>query len=135
MDSKSFWTGIVTAIVFVAMEMGLNSVLLSDLYRETAALWRPEGEMKTLFPLMIIGQAFFGFFFGIIYTKGYQPNRGTMTQGCRYGLLMALMLGPMAGLLWYTVLPIPQTLALAWGLGGAIECLVLGMLAGLFYRD
>jgi hypothetical protein len=135
MSGKVFLTGVLTAIAYVAMEMGLHSAVLADIYSETAALWRPQGEMKTLFPFMIAGQAFFGFLFGVIYTKGFQENNGFMTQGFRYGLLMALMLGPASGLVWYTVLPIPQKLAIGWGLGGAIECLVLGMIAGLIYRD
>lgn len=134
MSAKAMITCIATAVVYIALEMGLHSGLLSELYRNTASVWRPDIEMKQLFPLMMLGQVLFGFFFGLIYTKGYEPGKGTLSQGLRYGLMMGLMLGPMSGLVWYVVLPIPQVLAVYWGAGAFVQMIVLGLTAGAVYK-
>ncbi len=127
-------TSIVTAIVYIGLEMALHGGLLSSAYQATASLWRPQEEMKNLFPLMLLGQALFGFFFGFIFTKGYESGKGTTSQGFRYGLMMALMLGPMSGLVWYVILSIPQSMAMAWAIGGSIQMIILGLVAGTVYR-
>ncbi len=126
--------GVITAVIYIALEMGLHGGLLSGAYQATADIWRAQEEMKSLFPLMMIGQALFGFFFGFIYTKGYESGKGTISQGFRYGLMMALMLGPMSGLVWYVILPIPQNLAYSWAIGGSVQMIILGLIAGTLYK-
>ena len=132
---KMLITCLSTTVTYVLLEMGLHGGLLSGLYHETAHLWRPEAEMKNLFLLMPLGEACFGFFFGLIYLKGYEMGKGTIAQGLRYGLLMGLMLGPASGLIWYVVLSIPVSLALAWGLGCLAQLLIVGAVAGLVTGD
>ncbi len=126
--------GIVSAIVYILMEMGLHGGLLASAYQATSHLWRPEAEMKNLFPLMMLGQVFFGFFFGLTYTKGYESGKGTVSQGFRYGLLMALMLGPMSGLVWYVILSIPQSMAWSWAIGCSVQMIILGLIVGALYK-
>ena len=132
---KMLITCLSTTVAYVLSEMVLHGGLLSGLYHETAQLWRPEAEMKNLFLLMILGEACFGFFFGLIYLKGYEMGKGTLTQGLRYGLLMGLMMGPATGLIWYVVLSIPVSLALGWGLGCLAQLLIVGAVAGLVTGD
>lgn len=132
---KLLTTCLTTTAAYVLLEMGLHGGLLAGLYHQTAHLWRPEAEMKNLFWLMILGQVFFGYFFGFIYLKGYEFGNGTWIQGLRYGLLMGLMMGPACGLIWYVVLPIPVSLALGWGLGCFAELLIVGAIAGWVTGD
>lgn len=126
--------GVITAVVYIVLEMGFHSGIMGEAYRATAHLWRPEAEMKNLFPLMILGQALFGFFFGLTYTKGYESGKGTVSQGLRYGVLMGLMLGPMSGLIWYVILSIPQSMAWAWSIGGSVQMVILGLVVGSLYK-
>lgn len=135
MKTRALVTVAATTVAYIIMEMILHSGFLSGLYHQTSALWRSEAEMKNLFPLMILGQALFGAFFGLIYTKGFESNKGTLAQGFRYGLMMALMLGPMTGLVWYVVLPMPQILAFSWAAGAFVQMIVLGLIAGAIYKQ
>jgi hypothetical protein len=134
MNAKVLWTCTTTAILYVLLEMALHSGVLSGLYQKTAAVWRPQSEMQSLFPLMLIGQAMFGFFFGLIYTKGHESGKGSLSQGLRFGLWMGLAVGPVMGLLWYVVLPIPRALAVGWGAGAFLQMLLLGAAAGSIYQ-
>ena len=134
MTGKVLTTCIATAIAYVLLEMGLHGGLLSGLYQQTASVWRSQEEMKNLFPLMILGQVLFGIFYGLIYTRGFEVGKGTLSQGFRYGLLTALMLGPMSGLVWYVILPIPQNLAFFWSAGCFVQMTVLGLVAGAVYK-
>lgn len=134
MSSKSIRTGLVTAAAFIVLEMVLHGLFLSRLYSSIPSVWRQTAELRSLVPWMWLGQALFGFFFGVVYSKGFESGKGTVSQGLRYGLLMALMLGPVTGIVWYTVLPIPQTLGLAWGVGSAVQCILLGLVAGSVHK-
>ena len=134
MNAKTIMTCLATGVVYIALEMGLHRGLLAGAYQATSTIWRPQSEMKNLLPIMMLGQVLFGFFFGFIYTRGYESGKGTLSQGFRYGLMMALMLGPMSGLVWYVVLPIPQNIAFAWAIGGSVQMIILGLVAGAIYK-
>jgi ABC-type multidrug transport system permease subunit len=90
--------------------------------------------MKALFGLMPAAEFVFGVLFGIVYAQGYEPRRAPLGQGMRYGLIMGLMLAPMNSLVWYVILPIPQSLCAAWFVAGFVEMLVLGIVASFVYK-
>ena len=76
----------------------------------------------------------FGIFFGIVYAQGYEPRRGALGQGLRYGLIMASMLAPINSLGWYVILPIPQRLCFLWFVAGFSEMVILGVAASFVYK-
>ena len=127
--------GIVLGVVFIVLEFLIHGFLLSGVYKETASVWRPGAEMKSLFGLMIVGQFLFGVFFGIVFAQGYEPRRGALGQGFRYGLIMASMLAPMNSLGWYVILPIPQSLCFLWFTAGFVEIVLLGLTASFVYKE
>ncbi len=131
---RRLMAGIVLGVVFVAIEFIIHGFLLSGIYQETASVWRPAVEMKSLFGLMIVGEVLFGIFFGVVFAQGYEPRRGALGQGFRYGLIMALMLAPINSLGWYVILPIPQNLCYLWFIAGVAEMLILGVTASFVYK-
>ena len=60
--------------------------------------------------------------------------RGTLGQGIRFGLLMAFLQAPLMSLIWYSVLPIPASLAVSWLIGGVLMQTALGVVVGFVYR-
>jgi hypothetical protein len=126
-------TALAVFVVYFGLEFLVHGVLLAGLYRETASVWRGEEYMKKLFGFMVLGQAIFAFVFAWIYAKGFEPGKPGLAQGLRFGWLIGLLVGPATGLVWYVVLPIPETLAAAWAVAGVAESLVIGAVAGLIY--
>jgi hypothetical protein len=126
--------GVLLGVAFIALEFFVHGFLLSGMYKETASVWRLQAEMKDLFGLMIAGQFLFGVFFGIVFAQGYEPRRGALGQGFRYGLIMGSMLAPMNSLGWYVILPIPAALAVCWLVAGFVEMVALGIVASFVYK-
>src|SRR2546425_10045266 len=123
--------------VFVAigvLEFLIHGVLLSDLYRQTASVWRPEAEMRQMMWIFWGGDLVFAPFFALIYVKGYEKGKPGLGQGVRYGLYVGAMLSVMTGFAWYVILPIPPGLAVYWFLASLVEFTVLGVVAGLGFR-
>jgi hypothetical protein len=121
-------------VVIAALDMFINSVLLTGLYHQTASVWRSPEEMQRRMWLFFLGYLIFAPFFTLIYTKGHEPAKSGLGQGLRYGLYMGLVLSVLSSLVWYTVLPIPCALAFYWFLGGMVESIAAGVVAGLIYR-
>src|SRR2546422_7184625 len=124
--------------VFVAigvLEFLIHGVLLSDLYKQTASVWRPETEMRQMMWIFWVGYLVFAPFFALIYVKGYEKGKPGLGQGFRYGLYVRAKLCLRTGFAWDVILPIPPVLAFYWFLATLVEFIVVGVVAGLVYRD
>jgi len=122
-------------VVLAALEFLIHGVLLSDLYRQTASVWRSEAEMQKMMWIFWVGMLVFAPFFSLIYAKGYEKGKPGLGQGFRYGLYVAVMLSVMHSFGWYVILPIPSALAFYWFLGTLVEFIAAGVAAGLVYHD
>ncbi len=131
---KIVLSGIAVFVAFFVLEFLIHGVLIKPLYDATVDVWRPHEYAQKLMGLMALGQLVFAFVFVFIYTKGFEPAKAGIGQGMRFGFLIGLLTAPLSALLWYVVLPIPETLAAAWFVAGMVECLVAGAVAGLLYR-
>ena len=136
MNTKRWLLASVAVLVVVAvLEFLIHGVLLSDLYRQTAAVWRPEAEMQKMMWIFWVGMLVFAPFFALIYVKGYEKGKLGLGQGFRYGLYVGVMLSVMHSFGWYVILPIPLALAFYWLLGILVEFIVAGVAAGLVYHE
>jgi MFS family permease len=124
---------IVVTLVVAILEMIIHGVALQPLYQQTAAVWRPQAEAQTLMPLMWLGYAIFAPFFVWIYAQGLDPKKDAIGQGVRFGLMLGIGLSAMSSFIWYVVLPIPQTLAVAWFLAGVVVYIAAGMAVAMAY--
>jgi len=85
---KCLMTFVAVFVAVAAVDMILNTAVLKGQYDAFASVWRPQGRMKTLFPLIFLGQAVFAYFFTWIYSKGYEPEKPGLGQGIRFALLI-----------------------------------------------
>ena len=130
------WMAASLAVVVVLwlVEMLIHGFMLSDIYRQTASVWRPMAEMEKVMPLMWLGYILFAPFFVFLYAKGVEPKKEAFGQGLRFGLIFGIGLSAMNSLGWYAVLPIPGALAFYWFLAGIAIYAVAGVAAALVYR-
>ena len=136
MNTKRWLLASVAVFVVIGvLEFLIHGVLLSDLYRQTASVWRPEAEMRQMMWIFWVGYLVFAPFFALIYVKGYEKGKPGLGQGFRFGLYVGAMLSVMNGFAWYVILPIPPVLAFYWFLATLVEFIVVGVVAGLVYRD
>ena len=123
----------VTAVI-VAIDMVLHNVILMDAYKQTMHLWRSEAEMKNLFWLILAGYPVFALFFVWIFAKGYEKDKPGLGQGLRFGILAGLLVFAATNMMCYAVMPLPAVIPVAWFLGGMVECVAGGIVAGLIYK-
>ena len=122
-------------VVIVVLEFLIHGVLLSDLYQQTASVWRPEAAMQQMMWVFWVGILVFAPFFVLIYVKGYEKGKAGLGQGFRYGLYMGVMLSVMNSFGWYVMLTIPLALAFYWFLAVLVEFIVAGVATGLVYHE
>lgn len=120
--------------VILALDLVINNILLQELYRQTAAVWRPGPDLARLMPLLWAGMAVSTLFFTLIYAQGYERHKAGVAQGMRFGLYMGLFYFTLYGAVSYVVLPIPAVLAAWWFLGGVVEYVAAGAIVGWMYR-
>lgn len=122
------------AAVFVVLfgyEWLFHSVLLRDIYLQTASLWRTPVEMQAHGVWMILGQITIALVFGFLFSKGYE-NQG-VGEGVRFGMMVGLLMsGPI--LISYAVQPIPLHLIGAWVAGTIFEFVLAGIVVVAVYR-
>lgn len=133
MKCKYFASFIVFVTLF-ALDYLLHGMLLKDLYHQTASLWRPEAEMKSMMWYMWLGYLVFSPVFVCIYSKGFEDSKGSIGQGIRYGFWMGILLSVMPNLICYAVMPIPLKLAVSWIVGETIKYTCLGTVLGFAYK-
>ncbi len=121
-------------VVVFAIEFVVHHVLLTDLYKQTASIWRPMAEFEKMMCLFWIGYAIFALMFTFIYTKGIENKKDGLGQGLRFGLFIGILMGVPSNLMWYVILPIPAALAIAWTVACLVEMLAAGAAVGLIYR-
>jgi hypothetical protein len=117
---------IATVVVFVVWEILdfiIHRLILGGAYETTAAMWRPEADMKT--PLMFGVVLVAAFAFVMIYDRLIR-KRGVIS-GLSYGLWFGLAMGISMGYGTYAVMPIPYAMAATWFWGSIVQ----GALGGL----
>ena len=136
MNAKRWLLASVAVVVVIGvLEFLIHGVLLSDLYRQTAAVWRADTEMRQMMWVFWVGYLVFAPLFALIYVKGYEKGKPGLGQGFRYGLYVGAMLSVMNSFGWYVILPIPLVLAFYWFLAILVEFILAGVAAGLVYHE
>src|SRR5262245_35708794 len=135
MNTKSWLlASLAVVVVMGALEFLIHGVLLSDLYKQTASIWRSQAEMQKMMWVFWACLLVFAPFFTLIYAKGYEKEKAPLGQGFRFGLYVGAMLSVMSSFGWYVMLPIPLALAFCWFLTIVVEFTAAGIAAGLVYR-
>ena len=112
----------------------IHHVWLGDFYRANAQWWRPAAEMEAMRGLMFTSEALLAALLTFIYMKGYEPAKGSVGQGFRFGVLMGLLLAVPSNLMYVVVSPYPVTLVLSWLIGTLVEVTLAGIIIGYIYK-
>jgi len=130
MNTRRFALSIVAVFIFVFLfEFLLHGLLLTDLYRQTAQLWRPQEEAKMIF--IFLSQFGFAVVATYMFTAHFE-NRG-IGEGLRFGLYVGLLLATIE-IGRYCYMPIPGLLATVWVAGALIKGLGSGAVLALTYK-
>lgn len=122
---------ILVALVYFGMDMLFHHVILGKTYEATMNLWRPMDQMMAKRPVAYAGYLVFSFLFLFIFNKGFEKEKGRVGQGVRYGFFIGLLYWGAGLMTAYPFCPWPDNIYLAWFVGGVIECVILGLIAGL----
>jgi hypothetical protein len=136
MNTKRWLLASVAVLVVIAvLEFVIHGVLLSDLYKQTASIWRPQKDMQQTMWIFWIGYLVFAPLFALIYVKGYEKGKPGLGQGLRFGFYVGAMLSVMNSFGWYVLLPIPLALAFWWFVATLAVYVAAGAAVGWVYRS
>lgn len=116
-------------ITFEVLSYVINSLLLSDCYKELAPVWRKD--MMQLMWLMYLVDLFFSFFFVLIYTRW--SKKFNVGSGLLFGLLTGLMMNTTSTIYQWIIYPLTNHLMVLWIVLGLIQFLICGMVMGKIY--
>jgi hypothetical protein len=132
LNKKNFILAMGGVFVFIFFfEWLLHGYLLKDQYQAMANLWRSPEDMKSKCLWFILGYLLIAKYFTFIFARGCETSGAG--EGARYGFLMGLIWAGGA-FIWYGVMPIPQFLLWSWVVGGLVESILAGIIAGLIYK-
>ena len=135
MDLKRWLLATVGAFAVILLgDIVIHHVWLGDFYRANAHWWRPAAEMEAMRGLMFVSEALLAALLTFIYMKGYEPGKGSLGQGFRFGVLMGLLLAVPSNLMNLAVYPYPPALVLSWLAGTLVEVTLAGMMIGYIYK-
>jgi hypothetical protein len=136
MMNKKRWllASAVVLVFFIVFEYICHGILMANLYRATASLWRPTAQMQQMLPLGWLATLIFSLIMVYIYHRGYEGTGTRIGEGLRFGFLIGLFTTvPMIA--WsYVSQPIPPAIIGWWALIGMVEMIVAGGIIGLIYR-
>ena len=101
---KRLILSVIAMFVFIfASDFVIHSLLLGQTYKELAHLWRPEAELVSFMPWMMLGQLLIAKFYVLLFIRGYE-GKG-ITEGLRFGLVFIGPYSVAPFLIQYAVIP------------------------------
>jgi hypothetical protein len=120
---------IAVVVGFVVQLVGLfliHSVLLRQDYVDTAALWRPHDEQVMRVWAMLLAVLIYVVGAVLIYMRGVE-QKPWMSQGIRFGILLALVVVVYSSLSAWVIMPISHLLAVKWIVSESLLSVVFGL--------
>lgn len=117
---------ILIVVLWQILDFIVHGNLLMDMYQQTAALWRPEMDMKM--GLMMVVSVIQAALFILIYCQ--LVSKKSLINGIKYGVLMGGLVGVGMGIGSYCYMPIPLSLAIGWFIAGIVHFTVSGVVVG-----
>lgn len=132
MNWKKFCIAFFAAFVFLfAFGFIWYATLMHDVHREVPTLLRPEGDLKSYFLWLALGQLVMAFFFTLLCAR-YIPS-GRAGAGAILGLLVGLVYaGP--HLISFAVQPLTLKILFGWIAGAVIQFTIAGAIVGAIYK-
>lgn len=131
MNKRTVFGIVAVFIAWQVLDFVLHGLILGSTYQETASLWRPMAEMKM--GLMRVVGLVAAVCFVCLYAWLVRPK--SWASGLSYGLIFGAGTGVSMGFGTYSVMPLPQSLAVAWCVGSIVEAAVAGLLVGWIVKE
>lgn len=145
---KLLCTAVPVFIVLFVMGYLIHHVWLMPIYQQTAALWRPMGEMKEMMPLLLAYYAALSLVISALFCKvkkgkmaiiaaeGSQAECKIAGKNCpiKFGICFGAIIGLLMGVQCagsYIWMPIPGELAVKWFIGDVVQGIVIGVVLAL----
>ena len=128
---------VATVAAFVAiwvLDFYIHHVWLGPFYHAHAAWWRPEAQMQSLLPIMFLSELILAGLLALVYARGYELGKGTVSQGLRFGALVGLLLALPRNLIAYVIYPYPGDLIVSWIVGDLVMVTLAGAIIGSIYK-
>lgn len=133
MNTRKYIIGsIVVFIVMYAMEFGFHGMIMAGPYEAIDHILRPQAQMMTYMPAMVIGFLIYAFGFSYIFIRGYR-GKG-IGEGLRYGLLIGIFFGISSSMINYAVYPLTGWIMLAYFIAYPIMNMILGAVIAAIYK-
>jgi hypothetical protein len=123
---RLFLSALAILITWTIFDVLMHRLLLRPVYEQAAGLWRPFDQMN----VGLIYLATFGLIATFVVTYWLLINPKSLGAGVGFGGLLGLALGIAAGLGTYIHMPIPETLAWGWFVGGWLKGIAAGAILG-----
>ena len=121
-------------LVIAVADFVIHEAWLGGFYRANPQWWRGGDAMKAHMGWMFASQFVLALLLTLVYGKGYEQGKGTISQGFRFGALIGLLLFLPPNLMHYFVYPYPVSLLVSWFIGGLIETTLAGLMIGAIYK-
>lgn len=112
------------------MDFAIHGLLLKGAYEATATVWRTPSEMMDMMKFMAAGQALFSVAFCGLFMKVSVKSPHVIRLGVSYGFWLGMMFVS-SNLIWYSVLPVPVSLAIKWCVLAFLQAVILGLIIGV----
>jgi len=123
--------------IFVVWMLGsfiVHGTLLRADYARLTNLFRPDAEAEQYLALMILAHLLMAGAFVWIYSRGVEA-KPWLSQGMRFGLVIALLTVVPDDIIYYCVQPMPFALVVKQIVFDGVLLLILGAVAAYLYRD
>lgn len=133
MNKKFFVAWLVTFVLWMLGSFAVHGVLLHDDYARLPNLFRTEADSQQYFPLMLLAHVIMAGAFVWIYARGVEA-KPWLSQGLRFGLIIALLTVIPTYTIYYVVQPMPGMHVVKQIVFDGALLLVLGMAVAFMQR-
>lgn len=133
MNAKCIVSAVVMFIMAFALSFVVHSVLLYGDYMQMQSWMRPQAQVQSLIPYMIVAQAIFGVAFAWIYVQG-RNDKPWLAQGLRYGLAIAALAIVPTYLIYHVVTPVPLVVAFKQIIFDTVRVVLMGVVVAWINR-
>jgi hypothetical protein len=133
MNAKFWISALIMFVLAFALSFLVHSVLLYNDYMQMQSWMRPQAQVQSLIPYMIVAQAIFGVAFAWVYLQG-RSDTSWLAQGIRFGIAVAALTVIPTYLIYHVVTPVPLGVAIKQIVFDTIRVLLMGIVVAWINR-
>ena len=124
-------SSVLILFAWTTIDLLMHRFILRQMYEDNANLWRPFDQMNVVL-IYVVTFILIGTFVGS-YWLLVRPK--SLAAGIGLGAFIGLALGSSSGLGTYIHIPIPQSLAWGWLIGGWLKGIAAGAIVGALIKE